>query len=252
MTVKLQGRSAIKYCSFEKWDDANSARRTILNVSDSTCYCAPQAFFFTPHRKWYLTYQVGVPSAKMMWVGYSTTETLADPASWTSAQTMLDGGADDPRTVRGSITGSSAMTSAPACSRPAWTAGCGDCGFASRIFHAVSGSANRSRSQYREASHTCKLKGRDQYLTIIKENARRYYKACLADQLDGFWKPVADTSERPFAGWINIRPVSGVDPWTDNVCHGEILRDRRLDSRRRSRQLPVSVSRTVGQGQIGQ
>ena len=30
MTVKLPGRSAIEYCSFESWKDADGSRRTIL------------------------------------------------------------------------------------------------------------------------------------------------------------------------------------------------------------------------------
>jgi len=57
-----------------------------------------------------------------------------------------------------------------------------------------------------EASHTYRLKGLGKYLTVIEENGRRYYKAYLADRLDGKWVPVADTAERPFAGWKNIRP----------------------------------------------
>ncbi|MHC4325277.1 MAG: non-reducing end alpha-L-arabinofuranosidase family hydrolase, partial [Planctomycetota bacterium] len=76
-----------------------------------------------------------------------------------------------------------------------------------------------------EASHTYKLKGMNKYLTVIEENGRRYYKAYLADRLDGEWVPVADTAERPFAGWKNIRPAPGVEPWTDNISHGELIRD---------------------------
>lgn len=53
-----------------------------------------------------------------------------------------------------------------------------------------------------EASHTYRIKGSEQYLTIIEENGRRYYKAYLADRLDGPWKPIADTAEKPFAGWM--------------------------------------------------
>ncbi|MHC4323981.1 MAG: hypothetical protein ACYSUX_06890, partial [Planctomycetota bacterium] len=33
MTVKLPGRSAIEYCSFEKWDQADRSDRTILKIS---------------------------------------------------------------------------------------------------------------------------------------------------------------------------------------------------------------------------
>lgn len=61
--------------------------------------------------------------------------------------------------------------------------------------------------------------------TVVEENGRRYFKVYVADRLDGAWRPVADTAEKPFAGWTNIRPAPGVAPWTDNVSHGELIRD---------------------------
>jgi len=76
-----------------------------------------------------------------------------------------------------------------------------------------------------EASHTYTIKGTGKYLTIIEQNGKRYYKAYVADALDGAWRPLADTAERPFAGRANIRPARGVLPWTDNVSHGELIRD---------------------------
>ena len=75
-----------------------------------------------------------------------------------------------------------------------------------------------------EASHTYRLEGLDKYLTIVEEDGRRFYKAYLADRLDGEWTPIADTVARPFASWKNIRPAQGVVPWTDNVSHGELIR----------------------------
>lgn len=63
-----------------------AAQRTILPVSESAYYCAPQVFYFTPHRKWYLVYQMGVPDSKKMWVAHSTTDDIADPTSWTPAR----------------------------------------------------------------------------------------------------------------------------------------------------------------------
>ncbi len=97
MTVKLPGKSAIEYCCFEKWEDADASPRTILRISDSDYYCAPQIFYFAPHKKWYLIYQMGSPGAKFMWVAFSTTDAINDPHSWTRAQPILDGGDDDPR-----------------------------------------------------------------------------------------------------------------------------------------------------------
>ncbi len=67
-----------------------------------------------------------------------------------------------------------------------------------------------------EASHTYKLKGTDKFLTVIEANGTRYYKAYIADSLDGEWSPIADTPQKPFAGWTNVRPAPGVTPWTDN------------------------------------
>ncbi len=48
MTIKLQGRTATEYCSFEDWRKANAAPRSILRLTDSQYYCAPQVFYFTP------------------------------------------------------------------------------------------------------------------------------------------------------------------------------------------------------------
>ena len=226
MTVKLPGRSAIEYCSFAKWQDANEARRTLLRVSDSDYFCAPQVFYFTPHKRWYLVYQMGVPGLQKMWVAYSTTDNIADPQSWTTASAMLDGGDDDPRQVGGldywiicddqhaylfltSLNGKMWRLRTELDDFPQ---GFGHCEIAleAKIF---------------EASHTYRIKGMDKFLTIIEEDGRRYYKAYVADRLDGRWTPIADSPEVPFASWHNICPAPGVPAWTDNVSHGELVRD---------------------------
>jgi hypothetical protein len=226
MTVKLPGRSAIEYCAFADWRDAQAAPRHLLPLSDSAYFCAPQVFYFEPHAKWYLIYQVGVAGADKMWVAYSTTSDLSQPASWTRAKPILDGGPDDPRIEGGldywiicddqraylfftSLNGKLWRMWTPLSEFPM---GFGHCEVAlqARLF---------------EASHTYRLKGLDRYLTIVEENGQRYYKAYVADRLDGAWQPLADTFERPFAGARNIRPAAGVAAWTDNVSHGELIRD---------------------------
>jgi len=226
MTVKLPGRSAIEYCSFTDWDQADAAPRTILKVSDSDYYCAPQVFYFAPQQKWYLVYQMGRPEARFMWVAYSTTATIDDPSSWTQAAPILDGGDKDPREVGGldywiicdDQRAYLFFTSLDGRMWRLWTeladfpSGFGHCELAlqAAVF---------------EASHTYRLKGTGQYLAIIEENGRRFYKAYVADRLDGAWTPIADTPEKPFAGWMNVRPAAGVEPWTDNISHGELIRD---------------------------
>jgi hypothetical protein len=226
MTVKLKGKSAIEYCRFKKWEEANASARTILAVSDSDYYCAPQVFYFRPHQQWYLIYQVGMPGLNKMWVAYSTTTNISDPKSWTQASPILDGGKEDPRKVGGldywivcdNQRAYLFLTSLDGKMWRLWTRledfprGFDHCELAleAKIF---------------EASHTYKLKGMNQYLTIIEENGRRYYKAYIADRLDGKWRPIADTAEQPFAGWKNVRPAQGVEPWTDNISHGELIRE---------------------------
>jgi hypothetical protein len=225
MTVKLTGRSAIEYCSFEKWEQADKSQRTILKVSNSDYYCAPQVFYFTPHRKWYLIYQMGVPGADKMWVAYSTTANIADPDSWTQASPILDGGDNDPRTVGG-------LDYWIICdSRRAWLFLTSLNGRMWRLWTDLNDFPRgfdhcelALEAAIFEASHTYKLAGMDKYLTVIEENGRRYYKAYVADRLDGEWLPVADTAEHSFAGWNNIRPAPGIAPWTDNVSHGELIR----------------------------
>ena len=227
MTVKLPGRSAIEHCSFARWEDANRSERTLIDVSSSDYYCAPQVFFFEPHRKWYLVYQMGVPGQKKMWVAYSTTSNIEDPHSWTRAKPMLDGGRDDPRIVGGldywiicdEERAYLFFTSLNGKMWRMWTTledfprGFDHCEVAltGKIF---------------EASHTYRLKNTGKYLTIVEQDeGRRYFKAFVADRLDGPWEAIADSSDHPFASWRNVRAAKGVAPWTDNISHGELIRD---------------------------
>lgn len=228
MTVKLPDRSAIEHCSFKEWTEANVSKRTILPVSESDYYCAPQVFFFEPHRLWYLIYQMSVPGSKMMWVAYSTTADIDDPQSWTQGKPLpgLDGGPEDPRTVGGldywiicddsraylfftSLNGKMWRLSTTLEEFPSGFDGC-EVALEAEVF---------------EASHTYRIKGVNQYVMLIEQDGQRYFKAFVADRLDGEWKPLAATPESPFASHRNVRPAPGVEAWTDNISHGELVRD---------------------------
>lgn len=77
-----------------------------------------------------------------------------------------------------------------------------------------------------EASHTYRLKGTSQYLTMIEAQGGhgwRYFKAYLADSLDGPWKELAASKDRAFANMRNVAQSS--PPWTESISHGEILRE---------------------------
>ena len=74
-----------------------------------------------------------------------------------------------------------------------------------------------------EASHTYRVRGGGKYLTIVEAQGdrRRYYKAYLAEQLEGPWKGLADRLEQPFAAPSNVQQAP---EWTTNISHGELLR----------------------------
>lgn len=227
MTLKQRDRTTTAYCSFARWEEAQAAPWTVLRLADTKYYCAPQVFYFEPHKLWYLIYQVGgMSEATKMWVACSTTTDLADPASWTPARPILDGGYSDPRPEGGldywvicdPQRAYLYFTSLNGKLWRGWTTleefPCGFQGFEVAL-----------TAEIYEASHTYKLRGLNQYLTIIEQDHRRYYKAYLADRLDGPWIPLADTEQRPFAGAANVRPAPGVPAWTDNVSHGELIRE---------------------------
>jgi hypothetical protein len=226
MTVKLPGRSAIEYCSFRDWKEANQSRRTLLQISPSAYFCAPQVFYFTPHKKWYLVYQMSAPGAKMMWVAYSTTSDINDPSSWTRAQPMLDGGPNDPRTVGGldywiicdDTRAHLFLTSLNGKMWRLWTD-------LDRFPFGFDHCELALEAEIFEASHTYRVKGRSLYLTLIEQKGQRHFKAYATERLDGPWRALADTATKPFAGNANIRPAPGITPWTDQVSHGELIRD---------------------------
>jgi hypothetical protein len=78
-----------------------------------------------------------------------------------------------------------------------------------------------------EASHTYKLKGRDQYFTIVEAQGdqRRYFKGFVADRLEGPWIELAAGRDRPLVSPLNV--VNQSESWATSYSHGEFLRDGR-------------------------
>jgi hypothetical protein len=231
-TIRSQKRShQIEYLSFADWKDAAKAKRHILTITDGY-FCAPQVFYFTPHKKWYLIYQASDPARKVaLQPAWSTSGDIADPSSWTSPKFLFD---KHPENVQMWI--------------DFWVI-C-DEQKAHLFFTSLDGKMWRSETPLHkfpagwdqprvvlnadifEASHTYRLKGMDKYLTVVEaqNSGRRYYKAYLADRLDGEWQPLTATREKPFASPVNVKDTAA--HWTDSFSHGEFLRagyDERLE-----------------------
>jgi glycosyl hydrolase family 62 len=235
-TIRSEKRShQIEYLSFSDWKDANSAQRHVLKISDGY-FCAPQVFWFEPHRRWYMILQVSDPTRKVqLQAACSTTEDIADPDSWSKPVLLFKDA--HPSTVSAWIDfwvicdEQKAHLFFTSNNGLMWRA-------ETKLADFPHGWTNPQvvlRGDIFEASCTYRLKGRSDYLTIVEAETNRaggwrYYKAYLADRLDGEWKPLADTWEKPFAGPANISFAG--EKWTESISHGELIRtghDQRLE-----------------------
>ena len=223
-TIRSQKRShQIEYLSFDDWKNANGAERHVLTLSDGY-FCAPQVFHFSPHDKWYLIHQVVDESRKpALQPAYSTSQNLSDPASWTKPVLLYT---EPPDNVERWIDfwvicdAQSAHLFFTSLDGRMWRSET----TLSEFPHGWSRPAVVLRGDIFEAGHIYRLKGLNKFLAVIEAQAegRRYYKAFLADRLDGSWEPLAATREKPFASPVNVRD-SGPH-WTDSFSHGELLR----------------------------
>ena len=228
-TAGTRGRWSMVYLSFADWSGAAAAKPYYLDANPNLrgYHCAPQVFYFRPQRKWYLVYQSQQPT-------YSTAEAVDRPETWSAPADFFP--ASPPGT--------------PALWLDYWVI-CDDenaylfssgddgrwyrcqtrLGDFPRGFSApVVVLEDPNRFALFEASCVYRLKGSHQYLAIIEAigpTGRRYYRGFLASRLDGAWTPLAgaDSWEHPFAGIANVTFEPGTRPWTEDISHGEILRD---------------------------
>ncbi len=231
-TVRRRERShRIEHLTFTDWAEADAAPRQVLAASDGF-FCAPQVFYFAPHGKWYLICQAADPAWEPEYgAAYSTTDDIGDPASWTGLEPLGARQAD----------GKSGLDFWIIC----------DDERAHLFFTTLDGRMWREETSLAdfpagwsepvlaiqgdifEASHTYRLQGLDRYLTLVEAQGGhgwRYFKAYLADRLDGEWTPLAATRDRCFASMANTQAVGA--RWTDCISHGELLRagcDERLE-----------------------
>jgi hypothetical protein len=232
-TIRSKKRThQIEYLSFTDWKEANAAPRHILTFN-SGYFCAPQVFYFTPHRKWYLLHQMSDPCRKpSLQPAVSTSEKLSDPGAWSKGQMLFK---EQPKSVTAWIDFWIICDDAKA--HLFFTSNNGLMWRSETTLASFPGGWSEPaivlRDDIFEASHTYKLKGRNRYLTVVEAEAKdgsRYYKAYTADRLDGEWKPLAATAEKPFASRANVKAAAA--HWTDSISHGEMLRtgiDERME-----------------------
>jgi hypothetical protein len=225
-TVRGIERShAVIYVTFESWSQAKDAKQQVLGCHKGY-FCAPQVFYFTPHKRWYMLCQASDESWEPKYgPACSTTVDISDPDSWGKLTPLFD---KKPANIKGWL--------------DFWII-C-DQNRAHLFFTSLNGQMWRCETSLEkfpqgwsqpvialqadvfEASHTYYLKGQDKYLTLIEAqhgHGWRYYKAYLADRLDGQWIPLAGGKDKSFASMLNVE--HGSQRWTDVISHGELLRD---------------------------
>jgi hypothetical protein len=214
------------YLNFKDWPEAPNAKLYFIDQNPNLrgYHCAPNVFYFRPHKKWYLIFQSQQPQ-------YCTTDDISKPETWTKPQDFFE----------------TKPSGAPRLwidyhmicdDTHAYLFFTGDDGrfyrSRTRIEDFPKGMSNPEiaiqdrRDNLFEASITYKIKGTNTYLTLIEAlSPARYYRAWTSDRLDGEWTPVPDanTWEKPFAGVNNVTFEDGVTPWTRDISHGELIRD---------------------------
>jgi hypothetical protein len=224
-TVRGIERShAIIYAAFEDWDQAIDAKQQILRLHDGY-FCAPQVFYFTPHKKWYMLCQASDESWEPKYgPAFSTIVDIAEPDSWGKLTPLFD---EKPANIKGWLDfwiicdRIKAYLFFTSLNGQMWRCetSLGDfpCGWSEPVV--------ALEADVFEASHTYYLKGQNKYLTLIEAqhgHGWRYYKAYLADRLDGQWIPLAGKKDKSFASMLNVQ--HGSQRWTDVISHGELLR----------------------------
>jgi len=219
------------HVSFTDWKDAAKAPLFYMDTnSNFTAYkCAPEMFYFSPQKKWYFTFQSQPPM-------FCNSDKPGDPNSWTKPQPFFGQGV--------AIPGNPGID----------FHFIGDGQYMYMFFTGDDGNVYRSRTTYAdfpqgfsnptyaiagtrntvfEAGFAYKIKGVEKCLFCVEGlGAGRYYSAYVADKLDGEWYPVEgfNTPQKPFAGKANMTFEEGVQPWTGQVSHGEMVRDSNDES----------------------
>lgn len=213
------------YLNFKDWPDAPKAKLTYIDVNPALrgYHCAPHLFFFTPHNKWYLVFQSQQPQ-------YCTTEDISKPETWTAPRNFFEKmPASAPRLP---------IDYHVICDAThAYLFFTGDNGRFYRCrtkiedfpagFSDPEVAIQDNRNNLFEGSMTYQIQGTNTYLTMIEAlSPARYYRVWLSNDLNGEWTPLAgaDSWQTPFAGINNVKFAGGVEPWTRDISHGELLR----------------------------
>ncbi|WP_030682642.1 non-reducing end alpha-L-arabinofuranosidase family hydrolase [Streptomyces cellulosae] len=216
------------YLSFSDWSQAGSATHHYLDrTAIGTGYrAAPQVFYNTQQRLWYLVYQTGNAS-------YSTNADISNPNGWSAPRNFY---ASMPDIIKQNIGNGYWVDMWVICDsancylfssddnghlyRSQTTVGQFPNGFTNTVI-----AAQDSAHALFEASNVYKVQGSNQYLLLVEaigSDGRRYFRSWTATSLAGSWTQLAASEGNPFARSNNVTFPSGA--WTRDISHGEMIR----------------------------
>lgn len=218
-----EGRIRIGYCSFSEWEEAHKSKWHLLELTNDY-HGAPQIFFFEPHRKWYLIYQAADKERGVRYGPcFSTNDAIDRPEAWTAPRPIYE-------VPEGANAGLDFWC---ICDKEN-----------AYLFHTtLNGLMWRSSTKLEdfpdknwskpeialkgdifEASHTYFVEEEKRYLTMVEAqgDGRRYFKAYVAENLNGDWSELAASKDKPFVSPRNV--LNQEESWATSYSHGEILR----------------------------
>jgi len=227
-SVARGGIYGMVYLSFTDWSEAPKAPLYTMDRTRgfNTYVAAPQLFYFTPQKQWYLVFQSGPPM-------FSTADDPGDPTKWsepspfyakTPAIVEENGGWLDFWVICDSRFchlffsndhGRWYKSKTPVEKFPY--------GFSDPVVVMEETEAGRLF----EASNVYKIGGANQYLAMVEafdntSNMRRYFRSWTAQSLDGPWTVWRDDGVSPFAGQQNV--TFDGPSWSADISHGELIR----------------------------
>jgi hypothetical protein len=223
--IKSTKAWSMQFIQFDDWSKADSVTPYFMDQTPEFggYKCAPELFYFEPQKLWYLIWQGGDPF-------YSTTTTPDDPKTWSTPKAFYPNG------VPGNPNRLDYFPIADATNFYLfWT---GDDGSVYRAKTTVANFPSGFGTPVKikslgtniifEGSSHYKIKGTaNTYLHVVEGSGStgRVFSAWTSDGLEGEWKDYKVGAGSPFAGRNNVTYAPGVKDWSDDVSHGELLRE---------------------------
>jgi endo-1,4-beta-xylanase len=227
-SVARGGIYGMVYSSFADWNEASKASFYSMDKTPgfATYVAAPQLFYFTPQKKWYLVFQSGPPM-------FSTADDPGAPKTWTPPAPFF---AKTPAIVEqnGGWLDFWVICDAQSChlffsnDHGRWYKSKTPItkfphGWSDPVVVMEDAEAGRLY----EACNVYKVNGTNKYLALIEafdssSNWRRYFRSWTAESLEGPWTAMHETGAAPFAGKQNVT-FDGTT-WSHDISHGELIR----------------------------